>query len=268
MSNTIDFDKLIIDGIDTVTAIDKTDGSIILQLDQLKDGTLENGTEIVYGTGKASTRISALEKNKTSKFSCNNGYVVTSALAAQVGGEVESASADNKFAIPAFEYIEVKDATKVTLSEKPVGITGKEIPFIYKTNRDKTTGEKFPIGATASATDFALDPDTKEITLPTGVFKVGDIVAVRYEYESETAKKVINKSDNFSKNAKVIIDAVVRDTCDQSTVYHAIFVYPNAKIDGNFSLAFGSEPVAQAFAAEALQDVCSLDKELWTFFVV
>lgn len=264
---TTDFDKLIIDTIDTVTAFDKTDGSILFMLDQLKDGSLENGAETVYGTGKAGTKLAAFDRNKTSKFSCNNGYVVASAMAAQIGSEIENASVTSKFAVPHLEYIKVTDATKIALEFTPVGITGKEIPFIYKANPDKTQGEKFAIGSAVSATEFKLIPSTKEITLPTDVFDVGDIVIVPYDREATIGKKMVNSGEKFSKNAKVVIDATGCDVCDQNIKYHIIIVYGNAKVDGNFSMSFGNEPVAHAISCEALQDVCSTDKSLWTWYV-
>lgn len=263
----VDFDKLVIDTIDTVTAFDKTDGSIMFILDQIKDGTIENGSEIVYGTGKAGVRLSAFDRNKTSKFSCNNGYVVASALASQIGADIAVASESSKFAVPHLEYIEVTDPTKVTLEFKPVGITGKEIPFIYKANSDKTQGEKFAIAAEASETAFKLDPATKGITLPTSKFAKGDIVIVAYDRETTIGKRMTNSGDKFSKNAKIVIDATGCDVCDQNVKYHVIFVYGNAKIDGNFSMAFGNEPMAHAISCEAMQDVCSKDKSLWTWYV-
>lgn len=263
----VDFDKLVIDSIDSVTSFDKTDGSILFIFDQIKDGTIENGSETVFGTGKAGVRLSALDRNKTSKFTCTNGYVIANAFAAQLGADIEEASESNKFAVPHLQYITVEDPTKIVLEHTPTGITGKEIAFIYKANSDNTQGEKYPIGATASATEFALDILTKTITLPTGIFKKGDIVIVPYDREATVGKKMVNSGEKFSKTARTVIDVTCRDVCDQSKVYHTIFVYPNAKIDGNFTMTFGNEPVVQAFACEALQDICSINKELFTYYI-
>jgi len=263
----IDFDKIIVDTIDTVTAFEKTDGSIMFMLDEIKEGNIENGSETVYGTGKAGVKLSALDRSKTSKFSCTNGYVVASAMAAQTGSKIEEASEDNKFAVPHLEYKVTQDGTTIVLDETPVGEVGKEIPFIYKANADKTQGEKYAIGSVASATEFSLAPDTKTITLPTDVFKKGDIVIVPYNRETSVAKKMINSGGNFAKNAKIVIDATGCDVCDQNIKYHVIFVYNNAKVDGNFSMSFGNEPMVHNVAAEALQDICSVDNDLWTFYI-
>lgn len=267
MLNTIDFDKIVIDTIDTVTAFDKADNSIMFILDQIKDGSIENGSEIVYGTGKNGVRLTAFNRNKTSKFSCNNGYVVGGAVAAQIGADVELASPTNKMAVPHHQYIKVTDKTKVTLDYTPVGPTGKEISYIYKANTDMTPGEKFAIAATVSATEFSLVPTTKEITLPTDVFETGDVVIVHYNREATMAKKMINSGEKFSKNGRIIIDCTGCDVCNQNIKYHVIFEYNNAQIDGNFTLTFGNEPVAHAVSCEALQDICSTDKNLWTWYI-
>ena len=263
----IEFDKLIIDTMDIVTAFDLTDGSLDFMLDQLKDGNIENGSETVYGTGKAGVRLSSLDRNKSAKATLNNGYVVASAFAAQMGATIDEASAENKFAVPDVAFIEVTDVTKVTLPDAVVGTLAAEFPYIYKAQGDKTQGDKFAIAAAASATEFKYTAGTKEITLPTDKFAIGDIVIVPYNREVTLGKRMINKADKFSKTSRVVIDCTCRDVCDNSKVYHGVFVFPKAKIDGNFSMAFGNEPMAHSIAIEALQDICSINKELYTFYI-
>jgi len=264
---SVDFDKLIVDTMDLVTAYNISDGSLYFMLDQLKDGSIENGSETVYGTGKAGVRLSALNRNKSAKATVNNGYVVASAFAAQVGATIEDASAENKIAVPDVAFITLTDATKATLPYAASGTVGAEFPYIYKAREDKTQGEKYAIAAAASATEFKYTAGTKEITLPTGVFQVGDVVIVPYNREVTVGKKITNKADQFSKTARVVIDCTCRDICDMSKVYHGVFVFPKANLDGNFSMAFGSEPMAHSIAIEALQDVCSVNKELYSFYI-
>lgn len=268
MVKNVNFDKLIIDSIDTVTAFSRTDGSILLMLDQLRDGTISNGAEVVYGTGRHGVRLSALDRNKTSTFSCTNGYVVASALAAQIGAKVELATEDAAFAVPHVEYITVSgDATSVTLEYDVVGETGAEIPFIYKSNHDKTQGEKFAIAAEASATEFSFAAASKTITLPTGVFSAGDVVIVPYDRKATVGKKLANIADQGSMSARIVLDITCCDVCDNNIKYHTVFEYPNAKIDGNFEMAFGDEPMVHNFGAEAMTDPCATTNTLWSYYI-
>lgn len=264
---SVDFDKLIVDTMDIVTAYNISDGSLYFMLDQLKDGSIENGSETVYGTGRAGVRLSALNRNKSAKATVNNGYVVATAFAAQVGATIEDASEANKIAVPDVAFITVTDATKVTLPFTASGTLAAEFPYIYKSRADKTQGEKYKIAAAASATEFKYTAASKEITLPTGKFQIGDVVIVPYNREVTIGKKITNKADEFSKTARVVIDCTCRNVCDMSQVYHGVFVFAKANIDGNFSMAFGNEPMAHSISIEALQDICSVNKELYTFYI-
>ena len=42
------------------------------------------------------------------------------------------------------------------------------------------------------------------------------------------------------------MNAIVVIVCDNETVYHTKFVYPNAKMDGNFSISIGDTPAVHA----------------------
>ena len=266
MLQNTDFDKIIIDSIDLVSAFDKADGSLKFLFDQVQDGTITNGAEIVYQTGKSGMRIAAIDRNKTSTFTCNNGYVIVSAYASQLGSEVVNAGSGAPIVVPTVEFIRVgAEGTTITLSATPSGPEGAEIPFIYKANKDKTQGKKFAIAGEASKSEFSLAGTT--ITLPTDVFAEGDIVIVPYDAEVTVGKKIVNSGDNFSDTVRLVIDCTCRDVCNNSVVYHGTFVFGNAKIDGNFDIAFGDTPTVHAFSAEAMADICSTDQELFAFFI-
>lgn len=266
---SIDFDKLVIDKIDLVTAFSKSDSSLLLMFDEIKNGTITNAGEKVYGTGAGGARLSALNRNKTAGFTCTNGFVVASAIAAQTGSDITVASAGSKIKTPTHEIFDIAaGATTITLAEIPVGTTGAEIKYIYKLQKDNTQGEKYSISATASATEFSLVPSTKVLTLPTGSFTAAGRLIVFYDYEASVGKKLINKGDVFAKDCKLVLDVLCRDVCDNATVYHTKFVFPSASIDNNFEIAVGDEPAVHNFGVEAMQNMCSADKEYWSWYLV
>lgn len=266
----MDFDKLIIDSIDLATGFDIATGEVLFMMDEIKDGSIENASETVYLTGKNGARIGALDRNKTAKASFNNGFMVGGAIATQIGTAVTLATAGAKFTVPTFDILTVGDTpTTVTLTNVPVGATGAEIKFIYKANKDGTQGEKYAIAATASATEFSLVPATKIITLPTGsVFDTGDRVIVFYDYEASVGKKYVNSGDKFAATVKLVLDLVLRDVCDNATIYHGKMIFDTAKVDGTFNIGVGDTPEAHAFSAEAISNICSTNKELWTWYIV
>lgn len=270
----LDFDNLLIDRPLRVRMQDKTTGELMFMVDQIKDGTLTNGAEQVFITGAAGIRLATLDRNKTTTFSCNNALVSMSMMAAQTGSDRELASATSTIKTPAFEVIKVgadsegNANTTVTLKNVPVGTAGAEIPFIYILQKDNSLGQKFAIGSAASSTAFALDPATKTITLPTGAGITAETnIAVDYFYMADSAIKVTNRGDVYSKKGRVIVELLLRDICDNNKLYYSQLVMPNASATGNFEFAFGSEGVVHGFTAEANQDFCSVDKELWHWIV-
>lgn len=266
----IDFDKLIIDSFDMMTGFDKKTGECDFIFEDIKDGNIENGEETTYLTGKNGTRVGALSRSKTAKLSANNAFFVGGAMASQIGNAPTIASAENKFKVPTYEFIEfAKGATEVTLAQIPVGITGAEIPFIYLAHTDGTQGKKFPIASSASATEFALVPATKKLTLPTGLStSAGGRIIVFYDYETAVGKKFANEGDKFSKTERIVIDMTLRDACDNSTIYHGKMIFASGKIDGSFTIGVGNEPQAHALSAEAISGNCSSGKNLWDFYIV
>ena len=268
MSNVVKtYDNFVIDSIDRVTGFRIATKENLFVLEDVKDGNLENAGEKVFGTGKAGVRISALSRNKSSKFSVNNGFMVGGLIAVQTGTEAEISDSET-ILMPQFEYLELKTASPTTIETTfaASGLLGKEIPWIYKSNKDGSTGEKFTQAAAASATEFAYDPATKLITLPTGVFAEGDIVIASYEYKSK-GRKYVNRGDTFAEDCMIVMDILLRDICDNASVTHSKIVMPKAAVELNWGIQFGSEPAVHAFSCEALQDRCSIDRELWYWVI-
>lgn len=259
MNITLNGDKYVTDTIEYFRAKDKGTGSLIFDLDQIKDGTIECDSEIQYAQGKNDVKLYALEKNKTAKITMNSGYLVGGALASQLGGEYEKGT----YTVPAENIIfTVKDeATTIVLPEAPVGAAGSEIPYIYKGNPDGTRAEEFPIAATASATAFSLSEKT--ITLPTGKFAAGDIVIIPYDISVIDAYKLKNSADNFTKTVRAEVGVMLHLACDESAKHMAVFTFPSLKLTGKISMNLGKEPLAQAIEGEAMLDVCSEDNLLF-----
>ena len=256
----INYDKYAIASIDSITGFDIATKECIFILDEIKDATLEGAAETIWSTGKEGRRLSAMKRNKTCSISANNGFIVGGLLAQTIGDDnPEEAFETATIRMPAFERIEVGFGGTVETAFTATGIVGNEIPFIYKANRDGSQGRKFPQAATASATAFAYDPSSREISLPTGVFQEGDVVIVFYEYLTK-GRKFSNKSDTYAGDVYLVVDILVKDICD-GTVQHSKLVMPKVTIDDNFSFAFGNEMAVQGFSAEANSTICSTGSE-------
>lgn len=269
----LDFDNLVIDRPLRVRMQDKTTGELMYMVDQIKEATLTNGANQVYITGAAGVRLATLNRDKTTSFSFQNGLVSMSMLSTQTGSDRELASDTKKIKTPAFEIKKVgaNDGvvnTTIKLDHVPVGIAGKEIPFIYILQKDSSLGVKFAIGPTATENEFALDPVSKTITLPTSaLINENSQIAIDYNYDATSAIKVVNRGDVYGKSGRVIVELLLRDICDNNKKYYSQFIMPNATASGAFEFAFGSEGVVHGWSCEANQDICSEDKELFSWIV-
>ena len=252
----MDFDKYSITSIDSIVGFDISTQQCLFILDELQEATLEGAAETIWATGREGRRLSAMKRDKTCSISATNGFIVGGLLAQQIGDDapvVDVVTAS--IAMPAFERLEVVTAGQVETAFVATGTPGNEITWIYKANRDGSQGAVFAQAAAASATEFAYDPATRIITLPTGQFDVGDVVIVFYEHLTRGIKYT-NRSDAYAQDVYLVCDIILKDICDGS-IQHSKLVMPRVTIDDNFSYTLGTEMAVQSFSAEAISSVCA-----------
>lgn len=271
----MNFEKLVVDSIELVTMFDTTSDALMLMLDEVKDGSIENGVETVFQTGRGGVKLSALDRNKTAKLSVNNAYVVAGAIAAATGTNAKVATVAEPILVP--KYLDIKEITasdinngKVTVSldHVAVGTTGAEALFAYKLTKEGAQGKEFTVATTASTGKFAIDAAGKKATFAEADLEVGDQVLVIYDYYATDGARLDNSMEEYSKTGKIVIDLLCRDVCDNNKKYYTKFVFPTAKVDGNFTLTIGDEIAQQPFAAEALITGCGKKRDLWSWYIV
>ena len=141
-----------------------------------------------------------------------------------------------------------------------------QIKFIYAVDKQKNKIDTYDQAAEASETAFAYAPDTKEITLPTGKFKIGDRVMVEYHPKFSEYRKIVNDSNKFSKSGRIVLDAWFHDICDDVDVPLQV-VMERGKVSGNFELAFGDQAAVMNVEIEGMTGTCSDETQaLWTLY--
>lgn len=266
----INAEKLIVDSIDLVTCFSPSTGELNWMIDQVTDGTLTNGSETVYGAGKNGVNLSALDRNKSASFTLNNGYIVGGVIAAQTGTAAVKASVSSPLKkVPTHDIITVAaNETTAKLSKTPVGVTGAEVKFVYPLVNGVQDRKLEVDTAPEKGKSFKIDAASKTLTFATGEFTADTEIIVFYDYDATEGSKYSNSSNTFSKGGKVVLDLTCRDICDNDVIYHTKFVYPNAKIDGNFDIAIGDTPAVHAITGNALASICSTNKTLWDWYIV
>lgn len=256
----MDLGKLVVERIEDVSAFDPASDELLFIMDEPTGGSLECGMETVWAEGKGGRRLYGLDRNKTASFTCQNGYLVLSALQAQVGGDITEITENDPINVPVLEYV-VPNAGKLVLSYTPVA---DSIPYIYEANSDLTQGTAYEFGADA-ANNFSISGNT--ITLPTNADRTKTFI-VCYEREATEGFAIVNDSETYAKTAKVIYTILCHESCDMNKKLYTKLVFHRAKIDGNFTFDMSGDAVVQELTINALADVCSVDKKYWTWIVL
>lgn len=250
--------KLVVERIEEIYAFDPATDDLLWILDEPTEGSLSQEQETVWAEGKGGRRLYGLDRNKTVSMTATNGYLVVSALQSQVGGDLIQMTDDNKVVVPVIEYVPAAAGT-LTLEYTPVDGSVKKINVA---NSDLTQGKKY------DSTAFTVDGKT--ITLGNSVDE-GDKTAtyiVAYERECSNGFVITNDSDTYAGNAKVIYVILCHDACDLNKKYYTELEFPNAKVDGNFTLDISGDAVVQELNIEAMADVCSKDKRYFNWYII
>lgn len=260
MADTV-FNKneLILDRVRSLTAHDLTNGEMLFRLTSLEDPSLQTsaeGEEVVDAIGAL---ITTLYRAKKAVFSASNSLISLDLAAAQYGSKKEIASANNKIAVPTYEIITVADGvTEVTLKNAPVG----DVKYIYALAGNEIA-TRYNAGSAASATEFVID-ETGKITVPTGL--TGKIY-VEYNFASESANRIVNKTSEFPEACSLKIYAYFRDKCNENLVYSGVIVSPKAKLNPeSVELALTSTG-KHPFEFQMMRDYCDDEAELFSIII-
>ena len=251
--------ELILDRVRSLSAHDMTNGEMLFRLTSLEDPSLQTsaeGEEVVDAIGAL---ITTLYRAKKATFSASNSLISLDLAAAQYGTKKEIATAENKITVPTYEIITVADdVTEVALKSAPVG----DVKYIYAL-ADNEIATRYNAGDAVSATEFVID-ETGKIQLPTGL--TGKIY-VEYNYASENANRIVNKTSEFPEACSLKIYAYFRDKCNENLVYSGVIVANKAKLNPeSVELALTSTG-KHPFEFQMMRDYCDDEAELFSIIV-
>ena len=252
----INVNELILDKVRGFILTDLEDGSVITRVTKPEDPKLTSSADGEEITDAVGALITKLFRAKKGRFETTNSLHSMDLLAQQYGTEKEVASTDNKIVAPCEETLTVEGG-KITLSHTP----SNDIKYIYKLERG-TLATKYTLGTSVSATEFTVDGNT--ITVPTDV--TGKIY-VEYEYESESAVRVVNNTEKFPKAVGVKIFAIFRDQCNENIKYAGAVVAKKGKIDPSSVDTTLTATGKHGLAIDFMKDYCDDDADLFSVIV-
>lgn len=252
---SVDFDKIVMLGIEEVFGFSRSTGELRFAFDQIKSGELGGNNDVTYAEGKRGVRLATLKNNKTNTFSCENGYVIASALATQLGATIEMGSEENKIKVRRAEHVKLgEDKKTLTLSAAPVENTLK---YVYLCNGDLTKKEAI------AADKFGVAEKVVTLT-EEGISD--DVYLCIYDEEVTVAKRIVNDGESFAEDVELVINMLGQDICS-GVQYLVQCIMPKASVAGEWSLSLGNDPAVHNFNAEAMLDVCSTESELCEFII-
>ena len=153
---------------------------------------------------------------------------------------------------PQIEFTgESTDKTDATLKHVPTSAPAA----VYTMSEDKNISGMIEVGVDEGNAKI----EGKVITLPASF--VGTTVGVFYEYETDSAVKLVDSAESFAEAAMYVVDILAADVCNPSVKRAGKIVFPKAKIDNNFTVNLTTEGT-HPFSFTALKDYCADDAEL------
>ena len=245
-----------------ITGRDIATGMNKFVLSDLKSLTISGSSDVVWADGADGAHLVGFDTNKVATIEAENGAIDIGYLETQTGGKLTKV--DNGTNVLFTETLTVASG-KVTTTHKASGVVGNEIGFVYPLDEtsDPDRLNAYVQGASASATEFAYDPTSREIELPTGMFNDGDKVYVEYFPTFSSYEELDNDSDKFSETVSVFCDIWLTDICTKKDI-PAQLVMESGKVSGEINYAMGSDAAVQNVSIEALQ-ACG-EKNLWKLY--
>lgn len=231
-------------------------------LSDLKSITISGNADVVWADGTDGAHLVGFDTNKVATIEAENGAIDIGYLETQTGGTLKKV--ENGTGVLFTETLTVTGG-KATTTHKASGVVGNEIGFVYPLDAtsDPDRLNAYVQGATASETEFAYAPDTREISLPTDKFSDGDKVYVEYFPTFSSYEELDNDSDKFSETVSVYANVWMTDICTKKDI-PAQLVMESGKVSGEINYSMGNDAAVQNVSIEALQ-ACG-EKNLWRLY--
>lgn len=242
-------------------------GELIWMANQLEDASLNITSDTSEVTDAEGSTIATFFKGRKAEFSATNALFNLGIASAQTGnaGGIERGGENKKINVPRSQIFTLDTSKTITLSDVPTGVSGAEIGYIYTIDGTGYNTACYSLGATANATQFALDAATKTITLPTGL-PVGTRVMVNYRADINDAVKFSANGLDAPVAGRGMLWVKCHNVCDKSKIVYGILEFPNAQPSPDYEWSFTPDG-KHAITLEMNQDYCDAEKILYHFYL-
>ena len=242
--------QFVIDKVRRITQINLETGLVDFTGTSVESPQIEFTGESTDKTDAQGVLLARFDTAKGVNFTGEFSLLNLNLMAAQLGSEVQVASETTKVKGADFAVLSVVDK-KATLKHTP--LTNPAV--VYTMSEDKNINGTIEVGADEE--NAKIDGTT--ITLPDSF--TGTMIGVYYEYETDSAVKLVDSAESFAEAAMYIVDVLAADVCNPASKRAGKIVFPKAKIDNNFTVNLTTEGT-HPFSFTALKDYCADDADL------
>lgn len=246
--------QFVIDKVRRITQINLATGLVDFTGTSVESPQIEFTGESTDKTDAQGVLLARFDTAKGVNFSGELSLLNLNLMGAQLGSEVQVADSSKKVKGADFVILTVTDdkGTKTaTLKHVPTSAPAA----VYTMSEDKNISGMIEVGVDEGNAKI----EGKVITLPASF--VGTTVGVFYEYETDSAVKLVDSAESFAEAAMYVVDILAADVCNPSVKRAGKIVFPKAKIDNNFTVNLTTEGT-HPFSFTALKDYCADDAEL------
>lgn len=247
--------NFLIDKVRRVTQVNLATDLVDWTMTSIESPQIEFTGESTEKADAQGTLIAKFDTAKGATFSGEGSLLSVPMLASQLGTQVEVASQNAMVSGETFEILTLNAGT-ATMSYTPTTVPS----HVYAISADKNIGEAIAVGSGEDNASIS----NGVITMPASYN--GALVGVHYEFQTDSAVKVVDDSQNYAEAAKYMVDLLVCDVCNPSVKRAGTLVFPKAKIDNNVTIDLTTEGT-HPFSFEALKDYCNDAGEILCYWL-
>lgn len=238
-----------------------SDKSILAYLEDTKTSGLENTAEMVYPSGgRGNTYVGGgFSHSKRARLNVSMATWNTEVMAIQNGTEISTGAQE----VTEYEIIGHSTGASYTMKHKAIGVTGKEIGYVYELKEDGTYGKRYEQATSAASGKFAYSAGV--ITFSTADAPVGDIALSYTRKTTDAAQRLTIDTEAIPDTVLVTAYGLAKDICTGELF--PCQVEGMAQVDGNynFDLSADGEPSVHSLNMEFVKS-CT-NKKLYDFIV-
>lgn len=247
--------QFVIDKVRRITQINLESGLVDFTGISVESPQIEFTGESTDKTDAQGILLARFDTAKGVNFTGELSLLNLNLMGAQLGAEVKVATEEKKVTGADFAILTVTKGAdnKKTATLKHTPSTAPAV--VYTLSEDKNISGTIDIGTDTTQAQIS----GKVITLPDDY--AGTTVGVFYEYETDSAVKLVDSAESFADAAMYIVDILAADVCNPASKRAGKIVFPKAKIDNNFTVNLTTEGT-HPFSFTALKDYCADDADL------